>query len=95
MEKEVRGGFDILIDCAGRFVESQKGLWDHTAWLDFLIDSQKKAVLLSDNMKLVLGFVLESMKKFYNASTDTKDIENFMLDISDHTVEFFKKTKGV
>ena len=94
MEKEVKGGFDILIDYAGQFVEAQKGLWDHTAWLDFVIDAQKRAVVLSDDMKSNLGLVLESMKKVYNATTSTRNIESVMLDISEHTINFFKKNNG-
>ena len=94
MEKEVRGGFDILIDYAGQFVAAQKGIWNHTAWLDFLVDAQKRAVVLSDEMKTNLGQVLESMKKVYVSTTDTRNIENVMLDISEHTIHFFKKNNG-
>lgn len=94
MEKEIRGGFDILIDCAGQFVEAQKGIWNHTAWLDFLVDSQKRAVVLSDDMKSNLGQVLESMKKVYSVTTDTRNIESVMLDISKHSTDFVKKNNG-
>ncbi len=95
MEKKTMGGFDVLIDLAGKFVESQKGMWDHTAWLNFLSDVQKKTVELSNDMQNNLSVVLESMKKLYNASTATKSMQNVMADISDHTIDFFKKTKGV
>lgn len=94
MEKQIKGGFDILIDYAGQFVEAQKGLWNHTDWLDFLIDAQKRAVVLSDEMKSHLGLVLESMKKVYNVSADTRNIESVMLDISEHTIKFFHKYNG-
>ena len=95
MAEKTMGGFDVLIDLAGKFVDSQKGMWDHTAWLNFLSEAQKKTVELSDDMKNNLGLVLESMKKFYNGSTATKGMENVMAGISEHTINFFKKTKGV
>jgi hypothetical protein len=95
MKKEVKSGFDILIDYAGQFVEVQKGIWNHENWLDFLIDAQKRAVVLSDDMKSNLGLVLESMKKVYSTVTDTRNMESVMLDISEHTINFFKKNNGV
>ncbi len=88
-------GSDVLVDLAGKFVESQKGMADHTAWSDFLSDVQKKGIELSDEMKSNLALVLESMKKVYAATEATKGMENVMSDISDHTVNFMKKTKGV
>ena len=89
------GGFDVLVDLTSKFVESQKGAWDHTAWLNFVSDVQKKDLELSDDMTDNLGLVLESMKKFYSASTDIKGIETVMGGISDSTMDYFKKTKGV
>ena len=95
MAKKTMGGFDALVDLAGKFVESQKGAWDHTAWLNFVSDVQQKGLELSDDMKDNLGLVLESMKKFYSASADTKGIETVMANISNYTMDYFKKTKGV
>ena len=95
MAKKTMGGFDVLVDLAGKFVESQKGVWDHTAWLNFVSDVQQKGLELSDDMKDNLGLVLESMKKFYSASIATKGIENVMAGISNYTIDYFKKTKGV
>ncbi len=93
-EKAMRG-FDVLMDLAGKFVERQKGVWDHTAWLDFLSEIQKKGFELSDGMKDYLGVMLEGMKKVYNAAGDTKGVEKVMSDLSHLTVNFMKKTKSV
>ncbi len=95
MDEKGIPGFDVLIDLSRKFVESQKGVWDHTAWLDFLSDVQKKGIELSDDMKDYLGSVLESMKKVYETTTATRGMENVMSDISDLTTDFMKKTKGV
>ena len=95
MAKKTMEGFDVLVDLAGKFVESQKGAWDHTAWLNFLSDLQKKGIELSEDMEDNLGLVLESMKKFYNTSTATKGIETVMTDITKHTIDYFRKNKGL
>ncbi len=95
MAEKVAGGFDVLIDLARKFVEAQKGTWEHAAWEDFLSDVQKKGYELSDDMKTYLGSVLEGMKKVYNTTTATKGMENVMSEMSDITVNFVKKTKGV
>jgi hypothetical protein len=94
MAKKTMGGFDVLVDLTSKFVEAQKGAWDHTAWLNFLSDVQKKGLELSDDMTDNLGLVLESMKKFYSASADIKGIETAMADISNSAIDYFKKTKG-
>jgi len=95
MAKKTMGGFDILVDLTSKFVEAQKGAWDHTAWLNFLSDVQKKGLELSDDMTDNLGLVLESMKKFYSASTAIKGIETAMAEISNSAIDYFKKTKGI
>ncbi len=95
MAKKPVIGFGALIDLARKFVEIQKGVWDNTAWLDFLSDAQKEGVALSDDMKTHLGSVLEAMKKVYEATSATKGMENIMLEISKHTVDFIKYTQGI
>ena len=95
MAKRALGVFGVLMNLAGKFVDSQKGGWDHAAWLDFLSEVQKKTVELSDEMRDSLGLVLESMKKFYNATAETRDIKKAMAGISEHMMNFFKKSKGV
>ena len=95
MTEKVTELFDTLMNLSGRFVESQKGVWNHTAWLDFLSGIQKKGFELTDSMKTYIGSVLESMKKIYEASVATKRLEKVIADISDHTVSFMKSTKGI
>ncbi len=95
MALKLMEGFDVLVDLAGKFVEKQKGAWDHTAWLDLLSDVQKKGIELSDDMTANIGSVLEGMKKVYETTAATKGMENVMSDISELTVNFIKKTKGV
>ncbi len=95
MAEKTMPGFDILIDLSRKFVEGQKGVWDHTAWMDFLSDVQKKGVELSDDMTAYLGSVLEAMKNVYGAATATKGIGKVMSDGSKLTVDFITKTKGV
>ncbi|MBF0338640.1 MAG: hypothetical protein HQL05_12525 [Nitrospirae bacterium] len=95
MAAKVTELFDELVRIAGSFVERQKGAWDHSAWLDFLSGVQKKGVDVSEDVQRYIGSMLEAMKKLYNASATTESVRNALLDISEQTVEFIKKTKGV
>ncbi len=95
MAKNAIERFNMLADLAIKFVEFQKGAWDHTAWSDFLLDVQKAGFELTDDMRDYLSSVLESMIKLYKTSTDTRDIQCSSLDIFEHSVHFFMKTRGV
>ncbi len=94
MAKKAMKVFDVLIEVSDKFVEGQKGGWDHDAWLDFLSDVREKGIELSDEMKDSVGSVLESMKKVYDTTTATKGLGSFMSDISELTVKFITKHKG-
>ncbi|MBF0343404.1 MAG: hypothetical protein HQL06_04150 [Nitrospirae bacterium] len=95
MAAKVTEVFDDLVKVAGKFVEKQKGAWDHSAWLDFLSGVQKKGLIMSEDVQRYIGSMLESMKKLYNASMVSENVKNIVSDISEYTVEFIKKTKGV
>ncbi|MBF0317662.1 MAG: hypothetical protein HQL04_05750 [Nitrospirae bacterium] len=95
MATKVTDVFDELVRIAGKFVERQKGAWDHSAWLDFLSGVQKKGVDVSEDVQRYIGSMLEAMKKLYNASSATENVKTALLEISEHTVDFIKQTKGV
>lgn len=95
MTKAMTETFDRLLKLAGDFVERQKGAWDHTAWLGFLEEVQKKGIELTGDMERYIGLVLETMKKVYNASTSIDGIKNVMMEMSSQTADFVKKTRGV
>ncbi|KJU82174.1 hypothetical protein MBAV_005632 [Candidatus Magnetobacterium bavaricum] len=95
MAAKVTDVFDELVQIAGKFVERQKGAWDHSAWLDLLSGVQKKGVDVSEDVQRYIGSMLEAMKKLYHASSATENVKGALLEISQHTVEFIKKTKGV
>ncbi|MBF0519805.1 MAG: hypothetical protein HQK92_08785 [Nitrospirae bacterium] len=94
MSKKGFDSFEELIERASKFVESQGGKWDHMAWLEFLSDMQKQGFHLSHDMQSYLGSMLESMKKLNSTLMSTKGFENVLLDISESTISFIKKTKG-
>lgn len=95
MSKDFTQVFNDLVGMAGKFVDQQKGVWDHKEWTNFITDAQKKGVEMTEEMKSHVGTVLESMKKSYNAALDTKGMENTMKDISTQTIKFIQDTKGV
>lgn len=84
--------FDELIKRTSQFVEKQKGIWDHTKWQGFLSDIQEKGVNLTEETRNYLGSVVESMKKFYENSSDTG--KKLMGIVSDQVAQFVEKTKG-
>ncbi|MBF0555137.1 MAG: hypothetical protein HQK96_11380 [Nitrospirae bacterium] len=95
MNKKMTETFDRLLELASDFVERQKGTWDHTTWLGFLDEVQKKGIELTTDMERYVGLVLETLKKVYNASTNIDGIRNVMIDMSSQTADFVKKTRGV
>ncbi len=95
MEENKIVGFDFLVALTSKFIKAQKGHWDHTAWLNFLADMQEKGVELSDEITNYIGSVTESMKRLYNITTTTENIQLCMEDISEHALNFFIKTGGV
>ncbi|MEO5357476.1 MAG: hypothetical protein H7844_09280 [Nitrospirae bacterium YQR-1] len=94
MSKKGFDSFEELMERASKFVELQGGKWDHMAWLEFLSEMQKQGFHLSHDMQSYLGSMLESMKKLYGTFMSTKGFENVLLDISESTIIFIKKTKG-
>ncbi|MBF0344983.1 MAG: hypothetical protein HQL06_12235 [Nitrospirae bacterium] len=95
MAKKMMGPFDELVELAAKFVEKQKGVWDHTAWLEFLAEVKKMGFETNEEMKAYLGTLLESMKKFYSVATSTEGITNALIGIAENTVGFVKKTNAM
>ncbi|MBF0554363.1 MAG: hypothetical protein HQK96_07340 [Nitrospirae bacterium] len=94
MAKKISGQFDDIIEFAAKFVEQQKGVWDHTAWTDFLSGIGKMGFDVDADMQSYLGSLLESMKKYYGTAAATGGITTAMTGIAENTVSFINKTKG-
>jgi hypothetical protein len=95
MEKKEMWKFENFVGLAVKFVQSQQGVRDYHDWLDFLLHVQKKSIDVTDEMKQRCGQVLEPMKKIYLDASGTRKIENTMIELSDSTIKFFKKTGGI
>lgn len=95
MSKKAFSSFEDLMELATKFVEQQGGTWDHSAWLEFLSELQKKGFSISHDMQSYMGNMMESMKKLHSSLSATSGLENIMLGISENTISFIKKTKGV
>ncbi|MBF0458031.1 MAG: hypothetical protein HQK99_09070 [Nitrospirae bacterium] len=94
MAKKTMGQFDDIIEAAAKFVEQQKGVWDHSAWTEFLSGIGKMGFDVDGEMKEYLGSLLESMKNYYSAASATDGITSAMKGIAENTVSFINKTKG-
>jgi len=87
--------FEELTKLASDFVTSQKGMWDHKAWTDFLSHAQQKGIDMSEEMQSKLGDLLEAMKEYHMAVSSTEDIEKAMSAVLNECVAFIKRQKGV
>jgi len=87
--------FEELTKLASDFVTSQKGMWDHRAWMDFLSRVQRKGVEISEEMQSKLGDLLEAMKEYHTAITSTEDVQKAMSIVFDESVAFIIRQKGV
>ncbi len=54
-----------LLAEAGKFVVSQKGVWNHDDWERLLAQVEKMNLKLTDECKRNLGNILEAAKYFY------------------------------
>jgi non-homologous end joining protein Ku len=66
MATSSKSSLQELLDMAGRFVEQQRGRWEHKDWEKFLDQVNKAGVELTDEVKRNLGNVLEASKHFYS-----------------------------
>ena len=87
--------FEELTKTASDFVTSQRGMWDHDAWMDFLSRVQQTGVDVSEDMQPMLGDLLEAMKEYHTAVSSTDDIEQAMSTVFNESVAFIKRQKGV
>jgi len=84
-----------LTKLASDFVTSQKGMWDHNAWVSLLSHLQQKGVEISEQMQPKLGELLEAMKEYHAAVSSTGDIEKAMSTVLNESVAFIQPQKGV
>jgi predicted flap endonuclease-1-like 5' DNA nuclease len=87
--------FDELTRLASEFVTQQQGMWDYSAWLDFLARVQERGIEISADMQANLGGLLEAMKEYHTAVSSTGDIEKSMSAVLENSVDFAKRHQGV
>ncbi len=63
---------DDLVSQASKFVDKQKGRWDHAAWEKLLKDVSSTGIEMSDDTRRHLGNMLESVKHFYDKLSKQK-----------------------
>lgn len=87
--------FDELTKLASDFVTTQRGVWDHAAWVDLLARAQAKGIEFSEDMQASLGDLLEAMKRYHGAVASTDDVEGAMTRVFDNSAAFVKRQQGV
>ncbi len=83
-----------MLDKARKFVEEQKGQWDHLQWNQLLNDLQKKGLELSDEAKHRFGEVLEGMKGIYHQASQTEGVSKVLNTIKEQAIEFVQANKN-
>ena len=87
--------FEELTRLASDFVTSQKGMWDHKDWIDFLSHVQQQGIEVSDEMHAKLGELLEAMKEYHAAVSSTEDVGKAVSTVFNESAAFIKRQKGV
>jgi predicted flap endonuclease-1-like 5' DNA nuclease len=87
--------FDELTSLASEFVTQQQGMWDHSAWLDFLARVQGRGIEVSADMQANLGGLVEAMKEYHTAVSSTEDMEKAMSAVFENSVDFVTRHQGV
>jgi predicted flap endonuclease-1-like 5' DNA nuclease len=95
MAAKAPGTFDTLIQLASDFVTRQRGMWDHTAWQEFLSDLQQRGIGLTEEVHSYLGSVLEAFKRLYDATASVAGLEKAMAGVTTRSVGFIKQHQGV
>jgi len=87
-------GYEELMKLATDFVTTQKGMWDHAAWVDFVSGLRTKGFELSGDVQTNLGNMLEGMKQLYTAAATTESVEKAIATIVDDSIAFVKRHRG-
>lgn len=82
-----------MLEKGRKFVEEQKGQWEHIQWDELLGDLQSKGGQLTDEAKHRFGEALEGMKNIYGEMAQTEGVKNSLSKIKDHTVKFVSAHK--
>lgn len=77
-----------MLDKAKKFVEEQKGHWDHLQWDQLLNDLQAKGMALTDEAKHRFGEVLEGMKGIYHEAQQTENVSKVLNTIKQQAIDF-------
>jgi hypothetical protein len=62
---KAKNPIEDIVSRAQKFVEKQKGRWDHAAWEKLVKDVSSSGIEMSDDTRRHLGNMLESVKHFY------------------------------
>ncbi|MBF0554144.1 MAG: hypothetical protein HQK96_06230 [Nitrospirae bacterium] len=87
--------FDDLINTVGKFVDMQKGTWDHLEWERLVSKVQRMGYEMSGDIIYNLGATVESLKKLYLSKTGKDDMLRIVTDVPKSIARFIDETKGM
>ncbi len=95
MPKTTRTPFDELIKLACDFVIRQRGVWDHSAWLDFLSRVEQSGINIPQDMQSYLGEIVEAIKQFHAAIVSVQGTMLALDKLALDSAEFIIKHNGM
>ncbi|MCG6551361.1 MAG: hypothetical protein L7F77_03465, partial [Candidatus Magnetominusculus sp. LBB02] len=87
--------FDELINTVGKFVDVQKGTWDHLEWERLVSKVQRMGYEMSGDVIYNLGTTVESLKKLYLSKTSSDDMLRVVTGVPKAIASFVGETKGM
>ncbi|MBF0488350.1 MAG: hypothetical protein HQK98_09340 [Nitrospirae bacterium] len=87
--------FDDLISTVGKFVDMQKGTWDHLEWERLVSKVQRMGYEMSGDIVYNLGTTVESLKKLYLSKTSKDEMLRIVTDVPKGIAHFMEETRGI
>ncbi|MBF0567373.1 hypothetical protein [Candidatus Magnetominusculus dajiuhuensis] len=87
--------FDDLINTVGKFVDMQKGTWDHLEWERLVSKVQRMGYEMSGDIVYNLGTTVESLKKLYFSKTSKDEMLRIVTDVPKGIARFIEETRGM
>ncbi|MBF0516766.1 MAG: hypothetical protein HQK97_06555, partial [Nitrospirae bacterium] len=87
--------FDDLISTVGKFVDMQKGTWDHLEWEMLVSKVQRMGYEVSGDIMHSLGTSVEALKKLYLANTSKEYLTKVVTEIPKTIARFIEETRGM
>ncbi|MCG6551847.1 MAG: diguanylate cyclase [Candidatus Magnetominusculus sp. LBB02] len=96
IHNKVNGDIRAVLQSALKFVLEHKEGWDHSQWLEFLIDLKEHGFFISRTIEPYVGAILEALKKLHSLPpSHAISIEEFLSHMCDEAAGFIMANNGM